>query len=84
MTNPSGYSGNKFICKIVVLGEEVEIYGCFEKDTPEDRYEYFDLYVDGLCINLGEPIYAEGKSKDWHPGVKDIEPFVELRTELLR
>jgi len=50
--------GNEWIKNRVVDGVEVEIVGCWDEDTPENEYDYFDVFTNGLCINLGEPFYT--------------------------
>lgn len=71
-----GYEGNETITSPMVKGIEVDIVGCFSKDTPEGDYDFYDLYVDGECINLGEPLY------EW-PMKSDIEAFLELQEALM-
>lgn len=39
-----------------VNGVEVEIVGCWD-ETADGKFEFFDLFVEGRCINLGDPIY---------------------------
>ena len=38
---------------------EVEVIGCWDDETPEQTFEFYDLYMDGECINLGDPIYSD-------------------------
>ena len=71
----SGYSGNEVVATKNINGVEVDIYGCFEKDTKIGNYEFYDLYVDGECINEGEPCYE-------YPTDDDIVAFLELQEEL--
>ena len=73
----SGYSGHTNIKTVNVNETGVDIVGCFEKDTPVNDYEYYDLFlsVDGECINLGEPCYK-------YPTTDDITAFLELREVL--
>ena len=80
MNELSGYSGSTTIATKTFATEtidpvEVDIVGCFEKDTPVNEYEYYDLFVDGECINLGEPCYE-------YPTNDDVMAFLELREEL--
>jgi len=71
--------GQKAGCECVetrtVDGVEVDVYGCWDKDTPENEYEFYDLYVDGECINFGEPCYEK-------PTDDDIRAFLELQEAL--
>jgi hypothetical protein len=71
----SGYEGSTHLGVILVDGEPVDIYGCFGKDTPETEYDFYDLYYDGECINLGEPLYQ-------YPKEDDARAFMELRKAL--
>ena len=71
----SGYSGHTNIETKTVDGREVDIVGCFEKDTPINTYDYYDLFVNGECINLGEPCYE-------YPTTDDIMAFLELQDAL--
>lgn len=50
-------SGDQFLETRVVDGINVKIYGCYDDSTPMNGYDYYDLYVDSECINLGEPLY---------------------------
>ena len=75
MSRESGYEGNETIKTITVDGIGVDIVGCFYKDTPEDEFDFYDLYADGECINLGEPFHKL-------PTEDDIRPFLELKEAL--
>ena len=75
MARKSGYEGNEFIEVKLINGKPVDIYGCFYKDTPENEYDFYDLYYDGQCINLGEPCYE-------YPTDDDITAFLELQEAL--
>jgi len=59
----------------VVDGVVVDIVGCWDNQTPENEYDFYDLFVDGECINLGEPCYEK-------PTDDDIRAFLELQKEL--
>ncbi len=54
-------------CEIVEFlrygGHHFELIGCFDSDTPENEFDFYDLYVDGEHVNLGEPFY-ERPSRD--------------------
>ena len=68
--------GNQTVETRTVSGVKVDIVGCWDNDTPEGKYDFYDLFVDGECINIGEPCYTK-------PTNDDIEAFLELR-ELLK
>jgi len=59
-----------------VDGRRVEVVGCWDEDTPEGQYDFYDLYLDGECINLGEPCHG-GKPTD-----DDVRAFLELQEAL--
>lgn len=63
--------GNEVVKTVIVDGTEVTIYGCWDRETPENEYDFYDLYVDGECINLGEPCYEK-------PTIDDIRAFLEV------
>jgi hypothetical protein len=49
----------------LIEGSTFEVYGYFEpedhpdSDGPEsaDYYDYYDVFQNGVCINLGDPIF---------------------------
>lgn len=46
-------------------GVRVEVVGSWNDDTPDGQYDFYDLYMDGDCINIGNPCYAvDGLPKD--------------------
>jgi len=50
--------GNELIAIYVYGKTRYYIYGCWDKETPENIFEFYDVYdVDGNCINEGEPFY---------------------------
>jgi hypothetical protein len=68
-------AGDEHVGTRTVNGVTVDIYGCWDKETPENQYDFYDLYVDGECINLGEPCYKK-------PTNDDIRAFLELQEAL--
>lgn len=56
-------------------GREVEVVGCFDNETPEGTYDFYDLFHAGVCINEGEPCYD-------YPSDEDICAFLELQDVL--
>lgn len=71
ISEPSGFQGNETIKTVHIDEIDVDIVGCWDKDTPNTEYEFYDLYAGGVCINLGEPMYRL-------PTKKDIVAFLEL------
>ena len=70
-------SGTEFIKSVKVDGIKVDIVGCWDEETPENKFDFYDLFVDGDCINMGEPCYT-------FPKRKDICAFVEVYKKLLK
>jgi len=56
--------GNETIGTRKVDGVEVEVVGFWDDETPDNEYDYFDIFVEGLCINLGEPFYEMPTDED--------------------
>ena len=53
--------GNQIVKTVTVRGVKVDGVGCWDSDTPESEYDFYDFYVLGECINLGEPHYDKEK-----------------------
>ena len=53
--------GNQLVKTVTVRGLKVDVIGCFDSDTPENEYDFYDFYVGSECINLGEPHYDKEK-----------------------
>jgi hypothetical protein len=50
-------SGSDTLVKTYRIGGRViEVYGVVYPDKP-DKFDFYDLYEDGECINLGDPFY---------------------------
>ena len=41
----------------------IEIIGCFDSDTPKNKIDFYDVFYDGECLNLGEPFYKKPSIK---------------------
>lgn len=67
--------GSETVKTLNVDGTDVEIVGCWDGETPENEYDYYDFFVDGECINLGEPCYER-------PTKKNIRPYLEIWKEM--
>lgn len=50
-------TGSEVVAEYVIEGKTYTVYGCWDHETPDDEYEFYDVEVDGECINLGEPFY---------------------------
>jgi len=46
----------------------LEIVGCWDKDTPEGKYDFYDLYLveckTTFCLNEGDPFYELPSRKE--------------------
>ena len=50
--------GNQAVGLYWICGQEYTIYGCWDKDTKENCFDFYDVYnAEGICINEGEPFY---------------------------
>ena len=65
--------GSEHVKTVVVMGIKVDIYGCWDEETPEGEYDFYDLYIDGQCINEGNPFYQ-------FPTKKTVAVFVNGAT----
>ena len=61
--------GSEAVACIPVEGFNVEIVGCYDETTVNKKYDYYDLFVCGNCINEGTPLYKR-------PTKKQIRPFL--------
>jgi len=51
--------GNETVKTYVINKKKYDIVGCWDEDTPEGKYDFFDVFdEDGSCLNLGAPYYA--------------------------
>ena len=50
--------GNELKATYYILGKQYSIIGCWDKETPKNEFDFYDVYdKDGTCINEGEPFY---------------------------
>jgi hypothetical protein len=49
--------GNEQVATYYYQGLSFHVYGCWDKETPEGAFDFYDIYVNNECINLGEPWY---------------------------
>lgn len=48
--------GNEIVATYSFGSEQYTVYGCWDSETPENAYDFFDVYdTGGFCINLGDP-----------------------------
>lgn len=63
--------GNQIICTYYINGQQYDVVGCFDKDTPQDEFDFYDIYnTKGQCLNEGEPLYE-------FPTYKEIIDFLD-------
>ena len=70
--------GNQVVKTLEVRGVKVDVVGCWDGDTPEGEFDFYDFYIGDRCLNEGEPYY--GKPEDF---VGAIEAHLDLRREML-
>jgi len=50
--------GSEIVATHSVNGQAVVVYGCWDEDTPDEQYDFYDIYnTAGDCLNIGEPFY---------------------------
>jgi len=51
--------GNELVAQYYIFGKTYDIYGCWDNDTPENKFDFYDVYnrETGICINIGNPFY---------------------------
>lgn len=62
--------GNQLIAQYYVLGNVYNIYGCWDKETPEYEFDFYDVFFQGNCINEGNHFYT-------FPSWKELKEFIE-------
>jgi len=54
----------QIIATYIINSRELQVVKCYPHGT-DDRYinadAFYDLYLDGQCINLGEPWHDDGE-----------------------
>jgi hypothetical protein len=63
-------TGSEEVIRYTIDGEEYIVYGCWDGETPENKYEFYDVEVNGECINLGNPFWTK-------PTFEDIKKFLK-------
>lgn len=69
-----GHVGDEIISQHHLCEQPVVLYGLFDEETPEGKYESYDIYVEisgGLhCVNEGDTLFKK-------PSIKRIEKLVQ-------
>lgn len=60
--------GNQLIATFYYHPIELDIYGCWDSETPENEFEFYDVYDSktGECLNLGDPYYKFPTYQELH------------------
>jgi hypothetical protein len=67
-------AGSEHVAWVQAGDAKVEVVGCWDEQTPDEQYEFYDLYLNDECINLGEPCYT-------YPTVEHIAKLVKIWTK---
>ena len=69
-----GYVGDEIVSQHILCEQPVVLYGLFDEQTHEGKYESYDIYVEisgGLhCVNEGDTLFKK-------PSLKEMEKLVE-------
>jgi hypothetical protein len=63
--------GSELVKTVQVDGIKVDIYGCWDDETKDGKFDFYDMYVKGECINVGNPCYKK-------PTRTDVRAFLKL------
>lgn len=57
----------------LIFGENYSVYGYYEADTPENEFDYFDVFNDktGECLTEGNMFFEKPTRQDVVEVVKD-------------
>lgn len=52
--------GDSLIFSHSANGQQIDVYGCWDKETPDGEYDFYDIYLrsSGVCLNEGDPFYS--------------------------
>ena len=63
--------GNELIAKYYIFGKEYRIFGCWDKETLENEFDFYDVYnKSGICVNEGEPFWE-------FPTYNELREYIE-------
>jgi len=46
---------SKFVKEVIINEIELAIDGYYNDSTPDGKYEWYDVFHRGVCVNEGEP-----------------------------
>jgi hypothetical protein len=53
--------GNELLATYYYNHKRYNVYGCWDKETPENEFDFYDIFEDDgksqICINEGELFY---------------------------
>jgi len=65
--------GNEMLAIYIIGFEKYTVYGCWDNDTLELEYDFFDVYDEnGECINEGNPFWEFPTRQEIKEYVKTI------------
>ena len=68
-------SGNETIGNYLINHQRIDIVGCWDNETPENEYDFFDLYNEnGICLNEGDPFYEFPTWADVKEYLTEVRP----------
>jgi len=50
--------GNEDVAVYYVSGRKITVVACWDNETPENEYDFYDIYENGNCLNEGSPFYS--------------------------
>jgi hypothetical protein len=64
--------GNEVVDTFAIGGVPYDVIGCFDGETPENEFDFFDVFetTSGMCLNEGEPFYHK-------PSKAEVEELVQ-------
>ena len=51
---------------------KVHVYGFWDEQSQENTFDFYDVYLNGICINEGDPYHT-------FPSWWDVKALVEMR-----
>jgi hypothetical protein len=70
--------GNELVATYFIKGIPFDVYGCYDQDTPENEFDFYDVYMPSesgdlrICINEGNPFYELPTRQDVMLSVDDL------------
>lgn len=68
--------GSELLRTDTINGHLVDIYGCWDEETPENTFEFYEAFLreTGECLNLGDPWYSgdDTATDTTPPSAKDV------------